>query len=75
MTLCTEELPSPLCPVSALPVSPSIANRNVHHSSDVQLSYHLSDETPNYYEEISTTERKMNQGVLTKFSSQDGLKY
>lgn len=75
MTLCTEELPSPLRPVSALPVFPSTENRNVHHSSDFQSSYHLSDETPNYYEEISTTERKMNQGVLKEFSRQEGLKY
>ena len=39
---------------------------------DFQLSYYLSDEIPSY-EEASVTGRKVNQVVLTKFSSQDEL--
>ena len=64
--------PTPLHPVSASSVSPSTVNPKVHHCPDFQLSYYLSDEIPTY-EEASMTGRKVNQVVLTKFSSQDEL--
>ena len=72
LTLSTGELPTMLHPGSAPSVSPFTVNPKVHHCPDFQLSHYLSDETPSY-EEVSMTGRKVNQFILTKFSSQDEL--